>query len=554
MAATTTTFELVAIDGKGMGLRATEPIPKGTRIISDKPLIIFEYDDESCTMKEYLGVIGLKLTKLREKYRAAYRAFMSLANIYTTGDEKLELKEAGIARTSSILLSINPHRHGVFENAARLNHSCSPNAYYHWNETIGRLTVHAVRDINKGEEITIHYHLVLESLVARQQRHMLAFRFVCQCGVCTAPVADRLHRDNLLAVLRKHLDIFDSGEIDELKHIDSDLALRHCREITAVAEAAGMANSIVSDSLWEAAITAIFNGDQARAIVFAKRSHEARIVLEGSDGDSVTKLAKFIKSPANHKDYGISTAWKSKPQDIPTDLSQNEFESWLWRTSTETFRALKAALRPCLGDFNDTELYPLFHQLPHTSSTDPRFWYHDTKDKRLTAIRFWCLMGEVVQCDISHGVKLIVKDKAGVKFPIWFHTPRLGMELGLGLLKEGNAICINCAEYCEMPGGIRGIVQRQSGLTKVGFLMSMPHVCFVLTFSFQIFDLSLEKLLDLNKTVQEYAMENDACEKKCLGCDKTSGNLKAHCSQCKMMYFCDKVSDTSDGVLCSRLT
>lgn len=39
--------------------------------------------------------------------------------------------------------------------ASKNNHSCVPNAYYSWNNDIKRLTVHAIRKIPEGEEITI---------------------------------------------------------------------------------------------------------------------------------------------------------------------------------------------------------------------------------------------------------------------------------------------------------------------------------------------------------------------------------------------------------------
>lgn len=45
----------------------------------------------------------------------------------------------------------------VFLNTSRFNHSCVPNATYTWNAGIGKETIHAMRDVKEGEEVTISY-------------------------------------------------------------------------------------------------------------------------------------------------------------------------------------------------------------------------------------------------------------------------------------------------------------------------------------------------------------------------------------------------------------
>jgi SET domain-containing protein len=44
---------------------------------------------------------------------------------------------------------------GIFLDACRINHACDNNAQKSWNENIKRHTIHALRDIEKDEEITI---------------------------------------------------------------------------------------------------------------------------------------------------------------------------------------------------------------------------------------------------------------------------------------------------------------------------------------------------------------------------------------------------------------
>lgn len=46
---------------------------------------------------------------------------------------------------------------GVFALYSRINHSCTPNVYASYNHSLGRHTVHAIRDIKAGEEILTSY-------------------------------------------------------------------------------------------------------------------------------------------------------------------------------------------------------------------------------------------------------------------------------------------------------------------------------------------------------------------------------------------------------------
>ena len=69
--------------------------------------------------------------------------------------------------------------------ASRINHSCLPNVHHCWNVTIGAETVHAVRNIAKGEEIFTTYIRVCEARAQREQ-HLDRYGFKCSCPACEA--------------------------------------------------------------------------------------------------------------------------------------------------------------------------------------------------------------------------------------------------------------------------------------------------------------------------------------------------------------------------------
>lgn len=68
-------------------------------------------------------------------------------------------------------------------DASRINHSCVPNSHFSWNTNIERVTLHAVKDIPKGEEITISYCSAIQTLEERK-RELKPYVFTCDCPAC----------------------------------------------------------------------------------------------------------------------------------------------------------------------------------------------------------------------------------------------------------------------------------------------------------------------------------------------------------------------------------
>jgi hypothetical protein len=78
---------------------------------------------------------------------------------------------------------------GVFPHAARFNHHCNPNACFTYNTSIERETIHAMRDIKEGEEITISYCDTIHDTPLRtwELKH---YGFTCSCPACSGDVND----------------------------------------------------------------------------------------------------------------------------------------------------------------------------------------------------------------------------------------------------------------------------------------------------------------------------------------------------------------------------
>lgn len=172
-------------------------MPRGTRILTDAPLLIV-------TMAAYMKAdIEAAFSALSPSQKTLYFTLHSSHGQPATNwpsqihasvadKERQRIQEQHAARTgpAPTLISIfqtNCMEMGagaaVFPHAARFNHACNPNACFAWNAGIGKETIHAMRDVKRGEEITLSYCNMEHGkrLRAWELRH---YGFVCDCPAC----------------------------------------------------------------------------------------------------------------------------------------------------------------------------------------------------------------------------------------------------------------------------------------------------------------------------------------------------------------------------------
>ncbi|PMD60357.1 SET domain-containing protein [Hyaloscypha bicolor E] len=159
--------------GKGKGLVAIEKISKGTRILSEEAVVTVS---ESVGSERLRTSICKQVEALSENQR---RDFLSIYNIHLYRNAA---KDQG----------------AIFLEACRINHACDNNTQKNWNKKIKRHTVHALRDINKGKEITITYLAPLKNRKARQKALQEKFDFTCLCYLCSLPLEQSQESDRRL--------------------------------------------------------------------------------------------------------------------------------------------------------------------------------------------------------------------------------------------------------------------------------------------------------------------------------------------------------------------
>lgn len=187
-------FKLQRTQDKGFGLFAARSIPRGTRIIEESPLLAMPHE-QGCD----LSAIKLEnaLQGLSREQRGKFFELHRNRGLSNQQPQELtDLNRGGLADAAAIfavncveMQEINTTRAGVFEHYSRINHACNPNVHNSYNLTLGKLTVHAIQQINKGEEILTSY--IDGTCSTRKQRQQILSRwgFECGCKSCTGPKA-----------------------------------------------------------------------------------------------------------------------------------------------------------------------------------------------------------------------------------------------------------------------------------------------------------------------------------------------------------------------------
>jgi hypothetical protein len=316
-------YALQDVPGKGKGLVATEMIPSGTRILCEKPILWVPHkglDSEELERVVFCMIQALDSTQLD--------IVLSLRNVHEFNS--VSERYAGIIRTNTLPIGADGLDAGIFEHACRINHSCNNNAQKSWNENLERHTVHALRDIQQGEEITIFYLRTLESRTRRQADLKAKFLFTCSCSLCALGREESRESDVRLEAILRLESLISQGGLEAT--LTSPLQmLRYLDQQVQLYEQHGPGDAGLARAFFDAAQMVITHGDLARGRIFARKAVSEWERTAGKDCMEVIHHRKLSEDPSLSELYGLSMKWKTGISDIPTGLQPNTFEDWLWR-------------------------------------------------------------------------------------------------------------------------------------------------------------------------------------------------------------------------------
>nr|GAT49069.1 predicted protein [Mycena chlorophos] len=216
-APTNPAYRVAPIPGKRLGLIATCTIKQGELILTERPLLIRprntrmflppnlnEKQTTQHILDEWERITEPAVARMTEERR---NAFFKLHN-NKTGDGSGPI--TGLVVTNGLeWTNLHPGLTGglgdyiaVCDLISRLNHSCSPNTQATQSRAQLASTLHAVRDIAQGEELTIHYFNTLGPAAARA-KSCKRYGFTCQCPCCAQPKERLAESDARRTTLRE---------------------------------------------------------------------------------------------------------------------------------------------------------------------------------------------------------------------------------------------------------------------------------------------------------------------------------------------------------------
>ncbi|KXS94265.1 hypothetical protein AC578_9653 [Pseudocercospora eumusae] len=300
-------FEMRLSPGKGYGLFATRHIPVGTRILCEKLLLAADPSDLTNVHRRYLKLTGPERA-VYDRLSCFYPAhidFEQAANLYVVmnpryqglSSEATETLKGEVTKVMGIFSANNfmlaGGNHGVFARASRINHACVPNVHHTNNPNIRRETVHALRDIEAGEELLANY-LGAEATYDPRFTRMEALRnnhgFICQCQACMDPTSDkrRLSISSIFWGLNAYMEHSTEGH----PYIPQDpyTALAQAELGISLMMEEGIFNTELCKAYRMASIAAMDLEDYAKAMEYAQNELEVEKNIIGNEVDDLVRM------------------------------------------------------------------------------------------------------------------------------------------------------------------------------------------------------------------------------------------------------------------------
>jgi hypothetical protein len=176
-------FKQIAIPGKGQGLVATKAIKRGTRILSERPLL--SVAGNAAAIVPILHAFSALDVADMQAYCSLHRYLHpSVAEkiAHRIGKPVASLDPRIFAFVATFVTNhLGDH---VFLQGSRINHSCVPNVEFAWNPDSGHGTFHAIKEIKQGEELTLSYIRGANWTKVKRGRALQPWGFTCSCYSC----------------------------------------------------------------------------------------------------------------------------------------------------------------------------------------------------------------------------------------------------------------------------------------------------------------------------------------------------------------------------------
>ncbi|KAL2260914.1 hypothetical protein VTK26DRAFT_4951 [Humicola hyalothermophila] len=322
-------YNVRPVPGKGMGVVATAPIRRGELIMANTASYMVDYAVfNGLSREQYTLLESHAVDHLPPAHREAILALSPLNTFNTTDTANLNHTDLIDKITATNMFDIDPEPSdadqyhsfaSLFPHIARLNHDCRPNAEYRFSYPLLAQLVHAARDIQPGEEITISYLDPLQTRAARTRRLRDNWGFECSCPACVPPPSspssksesgDTAESDaRITEILDLRSDLLDRLYPDpDEDDAPSTPASAPAPTAASPSQAERLIELYTRERLWTglheayafAALEYSAAGDEGAAIRYARLAVEWGLPMVGPDDEGVREMGRLLADPRAH--------------------------------------------------------------------------------------------------------------------------------------------------------------------------------------------------------------------------------------------------------------
>ncbi|KAF3277924.1 hypothetical protein TWF970_004802 [Orbilia oligospora] len=298
----------------GIGAFAITNIPSGTRIFCEESVVMLPDEADQVEVYNAVKSLGEEKQGMYWALAASTKASRDIGWI----DRLRNASHEDISSTFNDLVSSHEHAWsiyetnrftcksldgssrslGIFPESARLNHSCSPNVFHRYNPVINRLTVHALRDIEKGEELLTSYIDICHPTVVRRQilKH---WGFRCRCSACDNLDDDEDYRRKQIEDLFTKISKRESKRVkNESKWTDKEYkgSLGVVAKCIKLLEKEGMEETDTLGVLYtEGVRLAVKIGEEEKAVEWAEKAVEIEKKCLGEDSREFVAAKELLE-------------------------------------------------------------------------------------------------------------------------------------------------------------------------------------------------------------------------------------------------------------------
>jgi len=301
-------YDMKEFPGKGWGLVANQFISRGDLIMANTPSLMIDYRVfDELTKDEYKKLQVYAVDYLPEKHRAAVLALSTHGQTFDSHEDLVEK----IGETNAFDIEADDgdeiQDYGffvVFPEIARFNHDCRPNADYYFDHSSLTQFIHATRDVQPGEELTLSYINPVMLRVARMAKLARNWGFQCACSACTQERARAEASDARIRQIKELKALLRSWKAD------SPASPQMAELFISLYEQEKLGGSMYSAYSF-AALEYNAVGDPWTATKYARLAVDHGIPMVGEQAADVVEMKKLADDPWAHWSWMLRTKKRS---------------------------------------------------------------------------------------------------------------------------------------------------------------------------------------------------------------------------------------------------